>query len=291
MAEKVSIELIKQLRERTGAGLMDCKKALAENGCDIEKSITWLREKGITKVAKKAGRVAAEGRSWVAIKGNEGVIFEANSETDFVSESAAFGDFVKKIGELLLEKKPSDLAAAQELVKPLIVEYTLKLGEKLDLRRFQIINKTDDEVFGSYIHMGGKIAGLMVFKGGDQAQADEMAMCLCAFSSYQYLTEKDIPSDAIKAETEIQTKESENDPKFASKPDAIKAKIIQGKVKKILDESVFVDFEYIIDPTKTIKDVLKSNGQTIVSAARYQTGEGIEKKTTDFAAEVAAQLK
>lgn len=291
MVEKVSIELIKQLRERTGAGLMDCKRALAENDLDIEKSIVWLREKGITKVAKKSGRIAAEGASWVLVNGNDAVIYEVNSETDFVAESAAFKDLVKQIGEVLLANKPASFEEGKKLVETLIVDYTVKLGEKLDLRRFSLLSKEDSELFGSYIHMGGKIAGLIKVVGGNQEKVDEIAMCLCSFASYQYLREEDIPEDVFKAEAEIQTKESENDPKFASKPDAIKEKIVQGKVNKILAESVFMDYEYIIDPSKKIKDVLKANGQNVLSAFRFQTGEGIEKKEEDFAAEVAAQLK
>lgn len=289
--EKVSIELIKQLRERTGAGLMDCKKALAANGSDIEKSITWLREKGITKVAKKAGRVAAEGRSSVVIAGNEAVIFEVNSETDFVSESAAFGDLVSKIGQVLLEKKPADLPAAQENIKQLIADYTLRLGEKLDLRRFEIVTKTDDQVFGSYIHMGGKIAALIVFNGGNVEQANDIAMCLAAAMDVSYITDKDIPQSAIDAEKKVQLAEAKNDPAFAKKPEAIQEKIVEGKVRKYLLQSVFVEQEYIVDPSKKVKDVIKANGETLVKAFRFKTGEGIEKKTADFAAEVAAQLQ
>jgi len=291
MTQKVSIDLIKELRDRTGAGLSDCKNALAESDLDIEKAIIWLREKGITKVAKKAGRIAAEGRSLALVDGNSAVIYEVNSETDFVSESPAFLELAQKIGSLLLSNKPATLEEGRELVQPTIVDYTVKLGEKLDLRRFTILTKTDDEVFGSYVHMGGKIASLLKVEGGTEEQANDIAMCLCSFLSFQYIKEEDIPGDARKVETEIQRKESENDPKFASKPEEIKAKIIEGKVNKILAESVFLDFEYIRDPSKKIKEVLKGYGQTIVEGYRFQTGEGIEKRVDDFASEVAAQLK
>lgn len=288
---KVSIDLIKELRERTGAGLMDCKNALANNDCDIEKSITWLREKGITKVAKKAGRVAAEGRSLTAVSGNTAVIFEVNSETDFVSESPTFGDFAAKVGAVLLEKQPADLAAAQEAIKELVTEYTLKLGEKIDLRRFVLLTKKDEEFFGSYVHMGGKVAGLIQLEGGNQEAADELAMCLAAAMEISYITEKDIPQEAIDAEFKVQLAESQNDPKFATKPEAIQHKIVEGKVHKILMQSCFTEQEFMPDPSKTVSDVLKANHQTIVKAVRYRTGEGIEKKVADFAAEVAEQLK
>ncbi len=290
MAVKVSIDLIKQLRERTGAGLMDCKNALANNDCDIEKSITWLREKGITKVAKKAGRVAAEGRSLTLIQGDEAVIYEVNSETDFVAESAAFGEFAAKVGEVLLAKKPADLEAGRAAIADLVTDYTLKLGEKLELRRFVLLTKKPEEFFGSYIHMGGKVAGLIQLTGGDQAAANDLAMCLVAALEISYITEKDIPQETIDSEFKVQLAVAQNDPKFATKPEQLQHKIIEGRVKKALLQSCFTEQEYINDPSKTINDVLKSNHQEIVTAVRYRTGEGIEKKTADFAAEVEAQL-
>ena len=291
MATKVSIDLIKQLRERTGAGLMDCKNALANNDCDIEKSITWLREKGITKVAKKAGRVAAEGRSIALVKGDTAVIYEVNSETDFVSESAAFGEFANKVGEILLEKKPADIEAAKADITGLITDYTLKLGEKIDLRRFVIMEKKPEEFFGSYIHMGGKVAGLVKIAGGDQNGADELAMCLAAALEISYITEKDLPQSAIDAELKVPLVEAQNDPKFAKKPQAIQEKIVSGKVHKILMQGCFTEQEFLPDPTKTVSEVLKERHASILSAVRYRTGEGIEKKVADFAAEVQAQLK
>lgn len=290
MAVKVSIDLIKELRERTGAGLMDCKNALANNDCDIEKSITWLREKGITKVAKKAGRVAAEGRSLTAVSGDTAVIYEVNSETDFVSESPAFGELAEKIGQALLSTKPETLEAAQEAVKDLITDYTVKLGEKLDLRRFTLLTKKPEEFFGAYIHMGGKVAALLEIAGGTQEEADDIALCLAAAMEINYITEAEIPQEAKDAEIKVQLAESQNDPNFAKKPEAIQHKIVEGKVNKILLQSCFTHQEYIPDPSKTVIDVLKANHQSIVKAVRYRTGEGIEKKVADFAAEVAAQL-
>lgn len=290
MAVKVSIEQIKELRERTGAGLMDCKNALAESDCDIEKAITWLREKGITKVAKKSGRVAAEGRSLTVVNGDDAIIYEVNSETDFVSESPAFGEFASKVGQILIQQKPADLDTARAAVSELVTEYTLKLGEKLELRRFVLLSKASDEIFGSYIHMGGKVAGLIQLKGGTQESADELAMCLAAAMEISYITESDIPAEAFEKETQIQLAESQNDPSFAKKPEQIQQKIVQGKVRKILLSSCFTEQEFVPDPTKTIGEVLKANGQTIVTAVRYRTGEGIEKQVSDFAAEVEAQL-
>ena len=290
MAVKVSIELIKELRERTGAGLMDCKNALAESDCDIEKAITWLREKGITKVAKKSGRVAAEGRSLVVVDGDFAVIYEVNSETDFVSESPSFGEFASKVGQILISQKPSDLDSAREAVSELVTEYTLKLGEKLELRRFVILHKDPEEIFGDYIHMGGKVAALIQLQGGNQEQAHQLAMSLAAAMEISYINEKDIPQEALEKETAIQLAESNNDPSFAKKPEAIQKRIVEGKVRKILLSACFTEQEFIPDPTRTVAEVLKANGQTIVTAIRYRTGEGIERKVSDFAAEVEAQL-
>lgn len=287
---KVSIEAIKALRDRTGAGLMDCKNALVATNSDIEKAIVWLKEKGITKAAKKAGRIAAEGRSWVLVNGSKALIFEVNSETDFVSESVAFGEFTQKVGELLLAKQPKDLASAQELIKPLIADYTLKLGEKIDLRRFQFVDLPEGDIFGTYIHKQGKIAVLAILKGGDQEFADNIAMCVCG-NDPKYLSDKDIPESVLAEQTKIETVASENDPKFKTKPAAIQKKIIEGRVRKILSENVFTEQEYILDSTKTIGQVLKENNATLVTAYRFETGEGIEKKAENFAAEVAAQLK
>lgn len=284
------IELIKQLRDRTGAGLMDCKKAIVASNNDVEKAIVWLREKGLSKVAKKANRVAAEGKSWIEESGDDAVIFEVNSETDFVSESPAFEELVKNIGKQLIEKKPQTLEEAQELVKPICTDGTIRMGEKIVLRRLQWIHKNAGENIGTYIHMKGKIAVAIVLKGGDKVLADNIAMSLCS-SQPNYIFDTDIPAEVLAKEKAIEIEASKADPKFASKPAAIQEKIVEGRVKKNLSSQVFVEQEYILDPSKVIKQVLKENGATLISTVRYVTGEGIEKVQSDFAAEVAAQLK
>lgn len=284
------IELIKQLRDRTGAGLMDCKKAIVASDNDVEKAIVWLREKGLSKVAKKADRIAAEGKSWINESGDDAVIFEVNSETDFVSESPAFEELVKSVGKTLMEKKPQKLEEAQELVKPICTDGTVRMGEKIVLRRFQWLHKKAGENIGTYIHMKGKIAVAVVLKGGDKTFADNIAMSLCS-SQPNYIYESDIPAEVIAKEKEIEKEAAKKDPKFASKPSDLQEKIIEGRVKKNLSSQVFVDQEYILDPSKVISQVLKENNASLVATARYVTGEGIEKAQTDFAAEVAAQLK
>ena len=267
------IELIKQLRDRTGAGLMDCKKAIVACENDVEKAIVWLREKGLSKVAKKANRVAAEGKSWIEESGDDAVIFEVNSETDFVSESPAFGDLVKEIGKVLIEKKPATLEEATEMVSNICADGTMRMGEKI----------------GTYIHMKGKIAVAVVLKGGDKAFADDIAVSLCS-SLPTYIFESEIPAEVVKKETEIEIEASKADPKFASKPQAIQEKIVEGRVRKNLNSQVFVDQEFILDTSKIVGQVLKEHGAEIVSTVRFTTGEGIEKAQSDFAAEVAAQL-
>jgi elongation factor Ts len=290
------INLIKQLRDRTGAGIMDCKKALLENNNDVEASVTWLREKGIAKQAKKASsRIAAEGVAWVMTEGNKAAIIEVNSETDFVANSDPFRALVKEINEIVLANAPKTLEEAKECknsdgksINELFVDAGVKLGEKLDFRRFEIVTKGDDEVFGPYIHMNGKIATLVVLKGGNSEVANGVALNVCS-NNPSYVNETDIPAEVIEKETTVQKEAAQNDPSFAKKPAAIQDKIIAGKVNKVLFESVLVDEPFIFDDSKTVGQYLKENGASVIKTIRYAVGEGIEKRQDDFAAEVAAQ--
>lgn len=290
------IELIKVLRDRTGAGLMDCKKALVENDNDVEKAITWLREKGIAKQEKKASRTAAEGVAWVKTKGDKAAVIEINCETDFVANSDPFRELVREVNDAVLEKEPKDkeevmaaVATNGRTIKDLFLDASIKLGEKLDFRRFAIVEKKPDEIFGPYVHMNGKIATVVILKGGDEETAK--GVCLNVTSDNPtYITEKDIPADVIAKETEIETEASKNDPSFAKKPEAIQKKIIEGRVRKNLCSNVLVDQVYILDDSKTVGAVLKEHSAEVVSFVRYAVGEGIEKKQADFAAEVEAQM-
>ncbi|MFA6861986.1 MAG: translation elongation factor Ts [Bacilli bacterium] len=291
------IDLIKQLRERTGAGIMDCKKALLANDSDIEKSVVWLREKGIAKQASKANRVAAEGVAWVLTEGNKAAVIEINCETDFVANSDPFRNLVKEVNQIVLENSPKDKDAALlckskngKDIKELFLEAGIKLGEKLDFRRFAIVTKTDDEVFGPYIHMNGKIATLVVLKGGNTEVANGVALNVCS-NNPLYLTDKDIPADDFAKEVEIEKEASKNDPSFAKKPAAIQQKIIEGRVHKNLCGNVLLDEQYVLDESKTVSDVLKENKAAVASYVRFAVGEGIEKRHDDFAAEVANQVK
>ena len=291
------IELIKILRDRTGAGLMDCKKALLENDSDIEKAIVWLREKGISKQEKKAGRTAAEGVAWVLTKGNKAAIIEINCETDFVANSDPFRDLVKAVNKAVLDNEPKTKEEALECkpdrgktIKDLFLDATIKLGEKLDFRRFAIIEKKDEEIFGPYIHMNGKIATIVILQGGDASVANGVSLNVTSCNP-TYVYESEIPAEIVARETEIETEASKNDPAFAKKPEIIKQKIIEGRVRKNLCANVLASQPYVLDETKSVGSFLKENNATIVSFVRYAVGEGIEKKQSDFAAEVESQMK
>lgn len=288
MASNV-IELIKVLRDRTGAGMMDCKKALMETDCDVEKAVEWLREKGIAKVAKKASRIAAEGLTHVVVNGNEALILEINSETDFVSKSDAFKNLVVEVANVVLASKPADIEAAKALTQDIFTNATIKIGEKLDFRRFELVTKSDDQTFGSYIHMGGKISVLVVENGANAEVAKGLAMQIAA-NNPQYITTSDIPAEAIEKEKAVQMEAAKNDEKLKDKPEQALVKIIEGKVNKIFAESVLVKQDYLLDPSQKVEQVLTSNKISVAKFVRYQVGEGIAKREENFAEEVAKQI-
>ena len=288
MASNV-IELIKVLRDRTGAGMMDCKKALMETDCDVEKAVEWLREKGIAKVAKKASRIAAEGLTHVVVNGNEALILEVNSETDFVSKSDAFKDLVVEVANVVLASKPANIEAAKALTQDIFTNATIKIGEKLDFRRFELVTKSDDQTFGSYIHMGGKISVLVVENGANAEVAKGLAMQIAA-NNPQYVTTSDIPAEAIEKEKAVQMEAAKNDEKLKDKPEQALVKIIEGKVNKIFAESVLVKQDYLLDPSQKVEQVLTSNKISVAKFVRYQVGEGIAKREENFAEEVAKQM-
>ena len=288
MASNV-IELIKVLRDRTGAGMMDCKKALMETDCDVEKAVEWLREKGIAKVAKKASRIAAEGLTHVVVNGNEALILEINSETDFVSKSDAFKNLVVEVANVVLASKPANIEAAKALTQDIFTNATIKIGEKLDFRRFELVTKSDDQTFGSYIHMGGKISVLVVENGANAEVAKGLAMQIAA-NNPQYVTTSDIPADAIEKEKAVQMEAAKNDEKLKDKPEQALVKIIEGKVNKIFADSVLVKQDYLLDPSQKVEQVLTSNKISVAKFVRYQVGEGIAKREENFAEEVAKQM-
>lgn len=291
MAENNLIELIKVLRERTGAGLMDCKGALLNNDLDLDKACDWLREKGLAKAAKKADRIAAEGLT--AIKGcskcGKYVVLEVNCETDFVAKSDPFKEFVDEIATKLLHEEPKTIEEARELTQDLLTNATVKMGEKFSLRRFEIVTKEEGQGVGTYIHMGGKIASLVVLAKEDEELAHQLAMHIAA-NSPLYISEADVPSDVINHERSVQLEAAKNDEKLANKPQMVLEKIIEGKVKKIFAEMTLSDQAFLMDDSKTIEQVLKEKGNKVVKFVRYQVGEGIEKRKDDFASEVMKEM-
>lgn len=287
------IDLIKQLRDRTGAGLMDCKAALLNNDEDLDKATDWLREKGLAKAAKKADRIAAEGLALTKTceKCGKTVILEVNCETDFVAKGDAFKALVEDVAGQILENEPKDVEAAKELTTGLFTDATVKMGEKFDLRRFEVIERGNNFVY-SYIHMGGKIAVVVVLDKEDAELGKGLAMHIAA-NNPSYLNTEAIGSDAIEHETKIQLEAAKQDPKLAGKPEEMLKKIIGGKVNKYFAEMVLVEQPYLLDTEsgKKVGQVLQEKKANVLKYVRYQVGEGIEKRKDDFASEVMSQMK
>ena len=287
------IDLIKQLRDRTGAGLMDCKAALLNNDEDLDKATDWLREKGLAKAAKKADRIAAEGLALTKTceKCGKTVILEVNCETDFVAKGDAFKELVENVADTILKEEPKDVEAAKELTTGLFTDATVKMGEKFDLRRFEVLEKGSNFVY-TYIHMGGKIAVAVVLDKEDAELGKGIAMHIAA-NNPAYLDTNAIGADAIEHETKIQLEAAKQDPKLAGKPEEMLKKIIGGKVNKYFAEMVLVEQPYLMDTEsgKKVGQVLQEKGTKVVKYVRYQVGEGIEKRKDDFASEVMSQVK
>lgn len=282
MAAKVTIDQIKELRDRTGAGLMNCKEALIEADADIEKAIDILREKGIAKAAKKAGRVAAEGLALVKTGEGKAVVAEINCETDFVSSSDKFHEFTAKVMDELFAKGCKTLEEAQEATKDLFAEATIAMGEKFLLRRYAFLELKDGEAFGSYIHMGGKIAALAVLSK-DLGEANRGIAMTIASAAPEYLTLADVPAADRERELAIAQKEVAEDPKLASKPENVKAMIAQRKVDSRLGENCLEAKPYALDPDGKllVSQFLKEKGAKVVTFVRYLVGEGVDKSVKE----------
>ena len=288
----ISASLVKELRELTGAGMLDCKKALEACEGDKDKAVDWLREKGISKAAKKASRIAAEGRADILVEGNSAVIVEVNSETDFVAKNAEFTGLVNDILTSIMNGNPETVEDALKLtvngetVEDLIINKTAKIGEKLSLRRLEVVTKSDDATFGSYLHMGGKIAALTVVKGDNSEVAKDVAMQAAAMKP-EYTFETDVPEERVSKEKEVLKEEAMKE----GKPAEIAEKMVAGRLKKFFKEICLVDQEFIKDGDVDVKTYLKNNNCELVMMIRYEVGEGIEKKVENFAEEVMSQVK
>ena len=287
---QITAEIVKELRERTGAGMMDCKKALVATDGDMEKAIDFLREKGLSQAAKKAGRVAAEGAvvAHVTEDGKIGVIAEVNCETDFVGKNENFQALAKSIAAHIVKTNPADVDAllASEMdgkaVKDVVTEAIAKIGENISVRRFVRYESAEGKVY-SYIHAGGKIGVLVDMKGGDAELGKDIAMQVAA-ANPQFLDRSVVPASELEHEKEILTEQARNE----GKPENIIAKMVMGRINKYYKEVCLVDQEFIRDGDLTISKLLKSKNADIARFARFQLGEGIEKKKENFAEEVAA---
>lgn len=288
----ITAQMVKELRERTGAGMLDCKKALEQNDGDIEKAIDFLREKGMAQAAKKAGRIAAEGLCSIEVNGNEAVIFELNSETDFVAKNKQFLDLLDKVGNTILNSKANDTEEALKAqadgvtVEQMLIDATATIGEKISLRRVSRVVKEDAQAFGAYKHMGGRIAVLAVLAKQADEIAKDIAMHIAA-QNPKYLNRDQVDADTLEHEKHVLTQQALQE----GKPANIVEKMVVGRLNKFLQDICLVDQPFVKDTDQKVSQYLKSNQNEVLSFIRLEVGEGIEKKEEDFAAEVAAQIR
>ena len=286
----ISASMVKELREISGAGMLDCKKALEATNGNMEEAITWLREKGISKAAKKQTRIAAEGLAHIEIKGNKAVIIEVNSETDFVAKNQEFVNLVKTIASTIIDNNVSTveealkLKAGENTLEELIIDKTSKIGEKISFRGFEIVEKEDTEVFGTYSHMGGKIAVLTRLTNNEEV-AKDVAMQAAAMRPL-YLTREDVPSEVLEKERTILKEQAENEGLDSSKIDMI----VNGRINKYYEEVCLIDQPFIKENKQKVSKYVESNGSKIISFTRYEVGEGMEKREENFAEEVMKQI-
>ncbi|MFB9769282.1 translation elongation factor Ts [Lactiplantibacillus modestisalitolerans] len=289
---KISAAQVKELRDKTGVGMMDAKKALVETEGDMEKAVDVLREKGVAKAEKKSGRVAAEGMTAVAIKDNKAAIVEVNCETDSVASTDKFKDLVAELADKIATEEPKTvddalaLTTANGTVKDDIIETTQVTGEKISLRRFHVIEKGADQNFGSYLHNGGLIGVLVVLDGADEATAKDVAMHVAAINP-EYVNRTQVPADRLAHEKEVLVKEALNE----GKPEKIVEKMVEGRLNKWLSEISLDDQEFVKDSDQTVAHFVESKGGKVNTFVRFEVGEGIEKKTDNFVDEVMGQIK
>ena len=291
----ITAALVKELREKTGAGMMDCKKVLTETDGDLEKASELLRERGIAKAAKKSGRVAAEGlvEAFVTEDGKVGAVVEVNAETDFVAKNEEFKTFVLNLAKQVVEKNPKtveELLAQDSIEVPgktvneVLVDKIATIGENMNIRRFERFES--EGLVEKYIHGDGKIAVLVNMKKGNKEVARDVCMQIAA-ARPEYLDEASVPADRLEKEKEILKAQTMNE----GKPEAIAEKIVQGRIRKFFEEICLVDQAFVKNPDIKISQLLKENDSEVAGFARFEKGEGIEKKEENFAEEVMKQLK
>ena len=286
---------VKDLRERTGCGMMDCKKALTESNGDVEKAIEFLREKGLAAAAKKAGRIAAEGLVDVYVneEGTVGAVIEVNSETDFVAKNADFKAFVGKLAEIVAKENPADVDALSALnyegemtVEAALKDKILTIGENMKIRRF---HRFEGKVV-PYVHGGGRIGVLAAIEGDDTNAAKEVAMHIAAINP-SYISKDAVPAEDVEKEKHIIIAQIKEDPKNASKPDNIIEKMVGGKINKFYEQNCLLQQEFCVNPDFKVEAYLASKGVKLVDYVRFEKGEGLEKREDNFADEVASMVK
>lgn len=293
----ITAQMVKELREKTSAGMLDCKKALTETDGDMEAAVTWLRERGIAKAVKKEGAVAAEGLCSYAIAGNKCVVFELNSQTDFVAQNAKFIALLEQVGQIIVNSNATNTEEALNVeadgktLATIILEASGVIGEKISLRRVQAINKTDADVFGAYKHMGGRIVTVSVLEGGNEEVAKDVAMHTAALSP-KFVSKDDIPAEEIAKEREVILAAALNENATSAKPkpeNIIAERIVPGRLDKQLKEICLLSQQFVKNPDQTVEQYVNGAKASVKQIVRLEVGEGIEKQVTDFAAEVAAQ--
>ena len=287
----ISASLVKELREMSGAGMLDCKKALEATNGNMEEAMTYLREKGIASAAKKQSRIAAEGLAAILIDGNSASIVEVNSETDFVAKNSELQDLVNETLKAVISNDVNNVEDALNLqvngstLNDLFIAKTSKIGEKLSFRRFAKMTKNDNESFGSYIHMGGKIAVLVLLEGASSEVAKEVAMHAAAMRP-KYVKISDVPEAEVEKEREILKEQAINEGKESD----IAAKMVEGRIKKFYKEICLEEQPFVKDPDVSVKTYVKNNGGKILDMIRFEVGEGMQKREENFAEEVAKQM-
>ena len=293
----ITASMVKELREKTSAGMMDCKKALSATDGDMEAAVTWLRERGIAKAVKKEGAVAAEGLCSYAINGNKCVLFELNSQTDFVAQNAKFVSLLETVGQIIVNSNATNTEEALNVesegktLATIILEASGVIGEKISLRRVTVLNKTDDQVFGAYKHMGGRIVTVALLDGNNDVVAKDVAMHVAALNP-KYVSKDDIPAEAIEQEREVILHAALNENAQSNKPkpeNIIAERIVPGRLEKQLKEICLLSQAFVKNPDQTVEAYVQGAKSHVVTFVRLEVGEGIEKAETDFAAEVAAQ--
>ena len=288
----ITANMVKELREATGAGMLDCKKALTETNGNMEEAITWLREKGISKAAKKQTRIAAEGLAKAKVEGNKAVIVEVNSETDFVAKNPEFTGLVDLIATAILSSNVKTVEEVMKLevegntIENIIIDKTATIGEKLSFRRFELVEKEDNQVFGTYSHMGGKIVTLAVLEGTDEEVAKDVAMQIAAMRPL-YLDKDSVPTERVEKEREILTEQAENEGLDANKLPMI----VNGRLNKFYEEVCLLDQGFVKENKMKVSKYVESKNMKVLSFVRYEVGEGMEKREENFAEEVAKQLQ